>query len=137
MGCTGCGHGRESSHTPCPPGHVGGPRSRLSLTATDGDSEPGTEVTTAIAVGSSNAVSATIVVFALVVGTVSVALYGSNDLCKWTHLGDIADMTSVGSASGQVAGVPTPYVRAHVTLTAEVGESAHSIVSIDLHTSSL
>lgn len=114
-------------------------RARLALSASDsgGDSEPATEVTAAIAVGGSNAVSASIVVFAIVAGTVTVAIHGSNDLCNWTHLGDIADMASVGSAIGQVAGVSTAYVRARATLTAEVGESAQCIVGIHLHTSSL
>lgn len=91
----------------------------------------------AVAVGGSNAVSATIVVFALVAGTVNVAIYGSNDFCKWTHLGDIADMASVGSAIGQVAGVSTAYVRALATLKAEDGKPAQCILGIHLHSSSL
>lgn len=138
MGCTGCGSERSSRWADAlsPAGRL---RTRLTLSAADsgGDSEPGTAVTIAIAIGGSNAVSATIVVFVLSGGTISVAIYGSNDLCKWTHLGDIADLTSVGSTIGQVAGVSTAYVRVLATLTAKVGESAQCIVGIQLHTSSL
>lgn len=139
MGCIGCGSGRSSGAGSTPSRRVGRLRTRLTLSASDagGDSEPATEVTAAIAVGGSNAVSATVGVFALVAGTISVAIYGSNDLCTWIHVGDIADMSSVGSAMGQVAGVSTSYVRALATLTAEVGESAQCIVGIQLHTSSL
>lgn len=109
----------------------------LSASDSGGDAEQGGEVTEAIAVGGSNALSATIVVFALVAGTVHVDIYGSNDLCNWTHLGDITGISSVGSAIGQIAGVSTAYVRALATLTPNLGESAQCIIGIHLHTSSL
>lgn len=99
--------------------------------------EPAAEVTAAILLNGSNAVSATVVVFAVAAGTITVALQGSNDLSMWTHLGDIADTASVGSIMGQVAGVPTAYVRALATLVSDAGESAQCIVGIQLHTSSL
>jgi len=139
MGCSGCGSGKPSRAGSASSVRAASLRARLALSAVDsgGDSEPATEVTTVIPVGGSNAISGTIVVYALVAGTISVAIYGSNDLCTWTHVGDIADMSSVGSSMGQVASVSTAYVRALAALKAEVGKSAQCIVGIHLHASSL
>jgi hypothetical protein len=108
----------------------------LSLSSPGGDADPATEVTTSLSVGQENAVSATVVVMALTTGTINVAIYGSNDLNTWIHLGDIADVSSIGSTIGQVTSVSTCYVRALVTLSTSA-DPAQCVVSLRLHLSSV